>query len=147
MTKIGGYRLDVVRTQLELKSLAAEWEQIHRATSYQNPFLSYKWTLACLKHLPECRSPFFLTARAGDQLAGVAPLRLERQLGFRVLRFAGDGRSDYLGFLCSPDHSEMERVLLEGLAAKRADWDLAVLRHLPPDFGRVSSVSLPPSLW
>jgi CelD/BcsL family acetyltransferase involved in cellulose biosynthesis len=140
---IEGYRIEVLRTRSEFEELRHEWECLDRSTHYRNPFLSYRWTQACLDNLPSCRSPFFLTARAGVRLVGVAPLRREGRLGLRVLRFAGDGRSDYLGFLCSPDHPQVERILLEGLAVHRAEWDLAVLRQLAVPFSTLSSVPLP----
>ncbi|HEU4754432.1 MAG TPA: hypothetical protein VFU47_15090, partial [Armatimonadota bacterium] len=87
------YPLQLLRTDAELQALRPEWQQLYERTLPRNPFLGPAWNLACRAHLCAGAEPFVLTLRRGGRLAGVAPLRRERRLGFRVLRFLGDGRT------------------------------------------------------
>src|SRR3954453_6744071 len=93
------YTIQILRREAELEALQPEWSDLYEASADRNPFLSYEWTAGCWQHLCSGASPFVVAARREGRLVGVAPLRLRRQLGFRVLRFIGDPRSDYLGFL------------------------------------------------
>lgn len=127
----------------ELQVLQSEWRSLHAESELQNPFLSHEWTAACWEELGGGASLFVVAVRERGRLIGLAPLRLERRSGFRVLRFIGDGRSDYLGFLVSPQHPEAARALLEALGALRHRWDLAVLRQLGEPYTDLATVSLP----
>lgn len=140
------YRLALLRQDAELRALEPEWRELYAAARWRNPFWSYDWILACRASLAPRSTPYVLTARRGDRLVGLAPLRLERQRGWRVVRFIGDGRSDYQGFLLHPAEPGVEQALLEELARRRAEWDLAVLRQLAEQYSALASLRLPPSL-
>lgn len=139
------FQLDLVRTESALSGLEAEWKELHAAANARNPFLGWEWTQACLHELGTGATPFVLTLRMDGRLVGLAPLRLERNWGFRVLRFIGDGRSDYLGFLLHPEAPDAQSRLLEGLEQHRAHWDLAVLRQLNNEYSGLASAT-PPKL-
>lgn len=146
MSYTGDCELEILRTEAELRALAPEWRQLYQESAPHNPFLSYEWTAACWSRLCEGCAPFVVTARAEGRLVGVAPLRLERRSGFRVLRFMGHLWSDYLGFLYSAAHPGMERVLLEGLADARDEWDVAILRQLASEYTWLEDAPIPGSL-
>jgi CelD/BcsL family acetyltransferase involved in cellulose biosynthesis len=132
----------LVRADAELQALRLEWQRLYAAAP-RNPFLSFEWTMACRRHICPQAEAFVLTAWDGDRLAGVAPLRRERALGFRVLRFLADGRADYLGFLTDPTYPGVEGVLLDALGASRDGWDLALLRNLCTDFTALDRAAAP----
>lgn len=146
MEDAGDYNLEIIRTEAEFHALAKDWRRLYEESHPRNPFLSYEWTAACWSRLCEGCTPFIVTAREGGRLVGVAPLRLERQAGFRVLRFMGNLWSDYLGFLYSPAHSGVERVLLEELADARDEWDVAILRQLASEYTWIEDAPLPGGL-
>jgi CelD/BcsL family acetyltransferase involved in cellulose biosynthesis len=135
------YQIRLLRADADLPALQPEWQRLYAAAS-RSPFLSFEWTMACRRHICPTARLCVLTAWSGHRLAGVAPLREERTLGFRVLRFIADGRSDYLGFLTDPDYPEVEGALLAALGERSGAWDVALLRHLCTEFtGLVRAVS------
>jgi CelD/BcsL family acetyltransferase involved in cellulose biosynthesis len=140
------YQIDVLRDTSALAALGSEWTELHAQSVPRNPFLSWEWTAICREQLCRNAAPFILTARSEGRLAGVAPLCIESRLGFRVLRFIGDGRSDYLGFLHAAEHLPVERALLDALAGLRSEWDLAVLRQLSATYTALPLSQLPPDL-
>jgi len=137
------YHFEIVRTDEALRALAPDWRRLYEEASRRNPFLSYAWNEACRAHLCPRAELFVVTVRSGAKLVGLAPLKRERQCGFRVLRFIGDTRSDYQGFLTSPNHAGMDSVIAEALASQHRHWDLAVLRQLADGWTRVHCI--PPS--
>lgn len=137
------YRLELVRTVPEMQGLEAEWRELQAESSPRNPFLGFDWTLACWQDLCSRAVPFVLALRREGRLVGIAALCLERRYGFRVLRFIGDGRSDYLGFLCDPQVPGVESRLLEGLAQNRGRWDVALLRQLNEAYTGLARTALP----
>lgn len=135
--------LELVRTDEGLEALRTEWEALHAASEQRNPFLSFAWTQTCRKYECPHSELFVLIAREAGQLVGVAPLRLDQQAGFRVLRFVGDGRSDYLGFLTPSGRKDLQGVLLAALRNRRDDWDLAVLRQLTEPYSSLAHAVAP----
>lgn len=143
MSRASEYDIQLVNTDTGLGSLKAEWGALYAASHPHNPFLSYAWTETCRTHVCPNSRLFMLTARRGGRLVGVAPLRLDREACFRVLRFIGDGRSDYLGFLTHPDEPGVEAALLENLSERAGAWDLAVLRQLSRVYSALDQIHLP----
>jgi len=147
VTGVNELRIEETRDQASLAALGPEWRALQADTGAHNPFVSWEWTSACAANVCPDAEPFVLAVRTADGLlAGIAPLRLERRLGARILRFIGDGRSDYLGFLVDPGVPGVERALLERLLELRRAWDVAVLRHLTPDYSTLAATDVPPGL-
>jgi CelD/BcsL family acetyltransferase involved in cellulose biosynthesis len=124
------YVIRVLRTEACIKELAAQWTALYGIVKPKNPFLSYEWSISYWQHLCPRSTPYLLTAWSRGVLVGLLPLRLEVRLGFRLLRFLGDGRSDYLGFLVAPNHELVFRLLTESLYKHIHEWDCVFLRRL-----------------
>lgn len=139
-------KLAVLRTAAELQALEPEWRRLSGESRPCNPFIGCDWTRICLKHVCPGSSPYVITVRREGRLAGVAPLRLEREMGFRVLRFIGDGRSDYLGVLQAADAPGVEDAVLAELERRRGEWDLAVLRQLADTYSGLHTRAVPRAL-
>jgi len=137
------YEVELIDTDDGLRSLEAEWTQLHERSMPRNPFLSYEWTTACRKHHCPQSDLYLLVAREQGELVGLAPLRRDRSFGFRVLRFIGDGRSDYLGFLHASSHPEAPAALLDHLEERRGEWNLAVLRQLAEPYSALAETVAP----
>ena len=140
------YETQLITTDAGLRALAPEWRELHAAAERRNPFLSPEWTLACRAHHCPDTEPWVLATRLGGRLVGIAPLRREREAGFRVLRFLGDGRSDYLGFLLGPQPAAVQEALVNALQERRAEWDLAVLRQLAEPYSHLAQIDPPSTL-
>ena len=140
------YETQLITTDAGLRALAPEWRELHAAAERRNPFLSPEWTLACRAHHCPDTEPWVLATRLGGRLVGIAPLRREREAGFRVLRFLGDGRSDYLGFLLGPQPAAVQEALVNALQERRGEWDLAVLRQLAQPYSQLAQLDPPGTL-
>lgn len=138
--------IDIVRTPERFLALESEWDRLYRESSPKNPFLTYSWTRACWQTQGAPPQLFILTLRKGGKLIGLAPLCIETKLGFRVLRFIADGRSDYLGFLGAADADDVDTDLLRAVESSAADWDVAVLRQLGDSLTGIQDLSPTPTL-
>jgi len=137
---------ELIETDEGLRALQPEWDELYARARPANPFLSFSWTRICREQIGGYSRPWVLLVRREGRLAGIAPLRLERRLGFRVLRFIGDGRSDYLGFLEAADEVGVRSALLEELSRRRSQWDVAVLRQLAGPYTALSQAGAPKTL-
>lgn len=126
-----------------LSALERDWDALYEEAGGANPFLSYAWTRACFDEEGGAAEPFVLTLRRGGKLIGVAPLCIETRIGFRVLRFIAEGRSDYLGFLCETRSEAIERRLLNELMSRANAWDLMILRNLAEPFTALGKMDKP----
>ena len=126
-----------------MESLTADWARLYERVIPRNPFLSCEWSLAWWEHLCPASTPFLLTAWSEDDLVGLAPLRLEKKWGLRLLRFIEDGRSDYLGFLVAPGHAAVNRLLMDNLYAHIQEWDVVLFRQLCDLFINPGSIHVP----
>jgi CelD/BcsL family acetyltransferase involved in cellulose biosynthesis len=134
------FEFSVARTIGAVQQLAREWNELHSASEPQNPFLSYYWASGCLAHVHGRSVPFVVSARHRGTLVGLLPLHLRRRGPFRVLRFIGDGRSDYLGVLRRRDCPTVTAALIRELSRMHDEWDLAFLRRISPAYGDMLSV-------
>lgn len=130
----------LVSTDEGFRRLEREWSELYAGATPRNPFLSFEWTRACRTHLCPRAGLFILTARENGRLVGVAPLRVDRTRGFRVLRFISSGWSEYGGFLRAPDCAGVEAALLQEAQRREGEWDLLMLRQLAVEFTQVPSV-------
>jgi CelD/BcsL family acetyltransferase involved in cellulose biosynthesis len=131
-----GYTIERIDTEEGLASLKPSWNRLYNAAVPGNPFLSFDWTLAWWERLCPPSSPFVLAAWQGSTLIGLAPLRIEKKWGLRLLKFMQDGRADYLGFLVSPEHPRVSELFLDYLYQQKRDWDLLLASQLcQPFFG------------
>jgi len=135
--------LEIVRTAEALSTLQPEWDELYRRSEPRNPFLSHAWTLACLAADQRSAEPFVVTLRDGGGLVAVAPMCIETRLGFRVLRFIADDRSDYLGFLCAPQTPHLRRKLLDVLVRNSAHWDIALFQQVTDAYSELRTAVLP----
>jgi CelD/BcsL family acetyltransferase involved in cellulose biosynthesis len=143
MDKPVPYEFDLVSTDAGIDALATEWTALYLAAGRDNPRVSFEWNRAAWRHLGGGSEPFFLTARRGGRLVGVAPLRRKRQGPFRVLRFAGSGWSPYPAFLA--DGPDAEAALVAALAATPG-WDVAHLLPADARYTRLLDLPLPKGL-
>lgn len=138
--------LQIIRTSEGLELLGPEWKELYLRSKPRNPFLSHAWTHACWLAQQRPSEPFILTLRDAGKLIAIAPLCIENRLGLRVLRFIGDDRSDYLGFLCAPEVDGLEQSMLDRLLALGGEWDIALLRQLTDSYTGLHQSPLPPGV-
>lgn len=127
--------VEAIRSVEGLSRLQAEWQCLQRQEGVV-PFTSWEWNFAWWRHL--ARSRFSLRDRlfvhafrnAGGELVAVAPLMLTvlPAVGpsLRVLQFFGADKNitEIRGILCRAGHeSEVYAALLDGLFARRFEWD------------------------
>lgn len=132
--------IEIIRTFDALCALEEEWDELYQRAEPRNPFLSHAWTLACWMAERGDAAPFVATLRDCGRLIAVAPLCIERRSGFRILRFIADGRSDYLGFLCSGNSRQVERELLDALVRNSTDWDLGIFQQLTEAYTGIHAI-------
>ena len=114
-----------VRRQ-DLESLRGEWQDLLARVPEPHVFHRPLWQELWLEHFGDGREPFFLAARDGQHLVGVAPLMRE---GSRLALVGDHEICDYMDFLVEPGRvGEFFPALLRSLGEE--PWEEIDLRGL-----------------
>jgi CelD/BcsL family acetyltransferase involved in cellulose biosynthesis len=102
-----------VKDATAFAALRPDWNELLRASSSDNPFLTWEWQYTWWNHLRESGALRLIVVRADDELIAIAPLRLLTSPwhGFSRLEFLGTGHagSDYLDLIIRRGR-EMESI-------------------------------------
>ncbi len=127
-------RTEVLTNAGEFAALEEEWEDLYRNSGRATPFQSWAWLYSWWEFYGEGYELRLITVRDDEGLLiGLAPLMLERRLGFRKLLFVGNGPTDYLDVLA---REGWETQVLEALARalrQMGSWQVADLQQLRPE--------------
>jgi CelD/BcsL family acetyltransferase involved in cellulose biosynthesis len=116
-----------------VEPLLADWEGLFAADSEATPFSSPGWAHAWLRHWPGARRPWIVAVRDGGRLVGLAPLIIRQRGPFRTLTELGKEPGNYWDTLALPElRADVTRAVAEEIVRRRRDWDLLLLRCLPP---------------
>lgn len=114
----------------EFESVKTQWEGLLSASAVQSAFLSWEWLFSWWKANGSGKQLRLITAWRRDELAGVAPLMLEKRNGFlKVLASLGTPQSDVSGFIHRPDDLEVADHLIDHLAAIQNEWHILELNE------------------
>lgn len=124
----------IIESVQGFRALEEEWEELYQHSPLATPFQSWAWLYSWWECYGEGRELRLVTVRNGwGLLVGVAPLMLERRLGFSRLLFAGTGLTDYLDVLA---REGWEGKVVDALAQalrQMDSWQVANLQQLRPD--------------
>jgi CelD/BcsL family acetyltransferase involved in cellulose biosynthesis len=128
---MGGLRTEIIRDPGALEDLEPCWWRLWSRSVAATPFQSPAWLIPWWQTF----APGDLAAIAvwsGDDLAGLAPLYLERHVRGPRLLPIGISLSDYLDILCVPDlKAEAGAAIAD--AALSLEWSQWILPDLPAD--------------
>lgn len=114
----------------EFANIKAQWDRLVSASAIQSAFLSWGWLYAWWKANSGGKQLWLVTAWRGEELAGIAPLMLEKRNGFlKVLASLGTPQSDVSGFIHFPDDYEVMEHLIANLAASHNEWHILELNE------------------
>jgi CelD/BcsL family acetyltransferase involved in cellulose biosynthesis len=135
-------RSEIIEDVEALAALAPAWWALWRRCP-STPFMSPAWTLPWWRAFSPGRLRV-VAIWAGQDLAALAPLYLERgELGARLLPI-GIGISDALDVLVDPAGAERaSKALVAAVAGYAADWDCWELEELPGDAAALT-LPIPP---
>ncbi|WP_448611158.1 GNAT family N-acetyltransferase [Geodermatophilus sp. URMC 60] len=129
---LGGFEVSVVRDQVDLDALAADWARLYAACPSATPFQSHAWSAAWARaYVPPGRLRVFVIRSTGG-LVAVAPLYLTRRGPWSVLALLGGDISDFLDVLVCEGRSDVWPVLTAALL-KEPGWHVVDLAQLRPE--------------
>jgi CelD/BcsL family acetyltransferase involved in cellulose biosynthesis len=120
---VKGLRIETLRTEEALESLAGEWDLLVRAMPRPSPFLLHGWLVEWWRHYGRSGHLAVVIARRDGRLVGAAPLFVHRAHGVRVARFLGGHESALADLL-----------IAEGEPGSTALWLLDEVRRQPFDY-------------
>ena len=124
----------------EFEALHDQWDQLLKGRAKKTVFLTWEWLTAWWKHYRENRELWLITAWAGDELVGAAPLMKttmwKNGLRFRLLHSLGSPNCDESDFLTSVGDLEIVKALCDYLFEHHLQWDALELN----EFDSASSV-------
>jgi len=130
--------VEEVRSETALRALEREWDDLLARSENNVLFMTHEWVTCWWQHFGRPRSLlsraelFVLTVRRHGRLCAVAPLmvEVERFVGIsaRIVRFVGQGMSDYVDFLLAEDRDALLEAIVQHLISRSAAWDVIDLR-------------------
>jgi CelD/BcsL family acetyltransferase involved in cellulose biosynthesis len=125
--------VEIVEQTAGFEALRPRWNDLLRASSANNPFLTWEWLYAWWISLGEGSRLRLFVVYVGAEVVAIAPLRAVRSRSpwFSSLEFLGTGfaGSDYLDLIV---RGGFEAPAIEALAQSIASQGLALrLSHLP----------------
>lgn len=109
------------------ETVAGPWTKLLEECSTNTVFLTPEWQQLWWRHFGDGRQLDILSVRDGDDLVGLAPMRL----GGRKMALVGNKDvCDYSDFIVSKDHVEAVLPLMFEDLSKRC-WDRLVLHSIP----------------
>jgi CelD/BcsL family acetyltransferase involved in cellulose biosynthesis len=124
----------LVTTPEAFDAMAAEWDDLHRATAAATPFQRHGWLRAWWDHFGAGRPLAVAVARQGDRLAAALPLlRAHHKIGvlsLRSLESASNDHSFRFGPLCRDDAPDALDAIWAHLRSIESTWDLLLLREI-----------------
>lgn len=95
------------------------WRELYERCSDATIFQSYEWQTAWWRNFAREGSQLYLLAAFdGGDLVGLAPLQFVDSGGHRVMRFVGQGGSDYQTFIVADEYEGVVELLLSELLAR-----------------------------
>lgn len=147
MAACPGLRCSESGTLEELVRLWPEWDELWARADQATPFQSPRWLVPWWRRFGN-GDLVAIALRDGQRLVGLAPLAIARADGAdarRVVRFLGQGLSDYLGPLFESEYAQTGAVALwEYLASISQRWDDCDFQQLRQ--GSPLLEALPPAL-
>ncbi len=127
-------RTEVLTSAGEFAALEEEWEDLYHDSPRATPFQSWAWLYSWWEYYGEGYELRLITVRDDEGLLiGLAPLMLERRLGFRKLLFVGTGPTDYLDVLAREGWEDQVSEALVRTLGEIDSWQVADLQQLRPD--------------
>ena len=111
-------------------SLRNDWDNLLSRSAANNLFLTFDWQYTWWEHFGMKKSLFILLVKKQESLIAIAPFMIVTRLGFKVLEFIGQGRSDYLDFIICQDTHTVIKSIFEYLLANSKLWQVVHLSDI-----------------
>lgn len=118
---------------------SARWNEILASSQTNSIFQTYQWNRSWWRTYGRNVEPRSITVSHGLTCLGVASLALHRSSRDSVLRFAGDGRSDYCDFMTPRDRPDVLERMCEALRAEES-WNILELSNVPAHSATVAAI-------
>lgn len=111
---------------------AAAWNDLLARSDTNTVFQTHEWITSWWQIFGAGRSLRIIAVFDRHRLVGLAPLMEERgEPGTTLLRFIGDGNSDYCDFLLAEPRLPVLRQIVAALAEQRGRWRTLRLNNIP----------------
>jgi len=135
VVRAAGVAIDRLEARIEHTCLAPEgeaaWNALLPTSDTHSVFQTHEWNRSWWETFREPLEPCTVMVTGHEGLAGIAPLVIPKQSSYgRVVRFLGDGRSDYCDFLTGASREAALTAMLNAVFSG-VDWDMIELNNLP----------------
>jgi len=108
------------------------WNELVQKNSTNTVFQTYEWFISWWGNFNENHEMFFLTAYKDDNIVGFAPLMISIEpFGRRIIKFIGDGNSDYCDFVINENRYETISAFLDYINKSEIKWSSISLLNIP----------------
>jgi CelD/BcsL family acetyltransferase involved in cellulose biosynthesis len=115
--------LEILREPAALAAIAADWDELVRATPEPSPYALHGWLLAWLEHAAAGWELEALALRRGGRLVAAAPLAVRRRGPLRLATLAGGARVSPKDVLVRADEPQATAArLLDEIRGRGYTW-------------------------
>jgi len=108
-----------------------EWNFLVQQNVTNTIFQPYEWHIAWWNSYGADKELFLICIFKNNTLKGIAPLMITINQGVRILKFIGDGRSDYSDFIYPTGEEDVLKAIFICIGRKRSAWDKIELNNIP----------------
>lgn len=130
-----------VKNQQDFFRLKDVWNHALESSANKSFFLTFEWLYTWWTHFGKGKELAVLVIKEGEEAIGIAPFFLDKERRFgifsrKILRFIGEGVSDYAGVIAAAGKEEQVfRAVLKWLEDNEREWDRVVLKELRDNDG------------
>lgn len=132
MSEAGELHVELVTNRSAVPLAADQWNALAAANETNTVFQTYEWFDAWWRSFGAVHGLFLLVVRNGGDIIGFVALTLSRGAwGWRELKFAGAGNSDYQDFVLPTDKPRAIAAICRFLQANWTRWDRIAFGGIP----------------
>ncbi len=140
-----GYKVALITNLKQWSKWRNQWNDLlaNSANFETRIFLSYEWLTTWWQFFGKGKKLMVITVAADKTLVAAAPLFSTLSPitpSARIVRFVGNGNSDYGDFLVRKGYQDATKLIWQWFFANRSIWDIIALHELPANNQSVSAL-------
>jgi len=127
----------IINNIKEFEGFKEDWDRLFDRSLCKNIFLTFDWHNTWWKYFGRSRELFIVKVVENEEAIGIAPLFIEKNIGFRCLNFIGSNVSDFEEFLILGDVEKRNSVVecIFDAIQKNESWDIFRLKKIKESSG------------
>jgi CelD/BcsL family acetyltransferase involved in cellulose biosynthesis len=140
-------RIEEVKTVEGFARFSNAWNNLLENSANKNIFLTFDWLYAWWEYFGKGKELMMLVIKDKAEVVGIAPFFVDKQRRYRIfhrriVRFIGEGISDYAGIIAAKGREdEVFKAIFDYLERVGKRWDEIILKEVREDDSLLRSLA------